>query len=256
MTEQVFRERAIKAYQDPDTRGPLIQLAPPSVTRLLVVLGLVCALAIVASAFTHVQIMARGRGIVRPANGIVMLRAPAAATATGVTVVAGQHVEAGEVVFHAGVPIVSPVAGIVDSLVVHEGDFVPQGTAMAKVIPTSGDLVGYLLVESRDRSSLAVGQEVRLSLDEYPSAEMGFARGRVARISEDLVTRELASSYMIDGAAEMPPSFLVEVALDRMPARASGGFRNGMSFEGIVPVRRQRVLTLLIKPLSRVFGED
>ena len=36
MAKQIFRERAIKAYVDPDTRGPLLPLHPPAVTRLLV----------------------------------------------------------------------------------------------------------------------------------------------------------------------------------------------------------------------------
>ena len=36
MAKQIFRERAIKAYVDPDTRGPLLPLHPPTVTRLLV----------------------------------------------------------------------------------------------------------------------------------------------------------------------------------------------------------------------------
>lgn len=43
---------------------------------------------------------------------------------------------------------------------------------------------------------------------------------------------------------------LVEVALDQMPPGAKTAFRHGRCFDGVVPLRPERVLTLLVKPFA------
>ena len=247
MSEPIFRERAIKAYVDPDTRTPLLPLARPRASRFLLAVAAVTLAALVASAFLRVHVVATGRGVVRPRAGVVTVRASTAGTVRGVIAAPGTRVGAGEVLMSVGGPVTAPHAGILDVIAVHDGDEVLRGAVLARVVP-EGDEVGYLAIPVRFRASLAVDQPVRLSIDEYPSDEMGFAHGHVSRIGADLLTEDLGVS---PGPADEGPWVLVEVALDHPPRRAEDArFRNGMTFDGVIPLRTRPVLGILLPPLA------
>jgi hypothetical protein len=244
-----FREQAVRAYIDPDIRGGLLDVTPPLLARLFVILALTFLAGFVASAVTPVRVTARGRGVVRPSAGVVIVRAPAAGVVRVVQAEVGQTVAPGDVLFRTDVPVVAPVGGTLDALPVHVDEHVGADALVAKIIPAGSDLVGFLAVPARYRAHLVPGQPVRLAFEEFPSSEMGFGRGRVARVGNDLLTPELAQPYL--GGIELPagPNFLVEVELLSMPPRVAAAFRNGMPFEGVVAVREQRILTLLFRPL-------
>lgn len=251
MAKQIFRERAIKAYVDPDTRGPLLPLHPPAVTRLLGAIAALTLAALVVAAFLRVQVVANGPGVVRPVGGVAVVRAPATGTVRRLGVAVGESVRRGAVLLDLGGPVVAHVDGTVDALLVRDGEFVTAGTAVAKIVP-GGARIGYLAIPARFRSDLGVGQPVRLSLDEYPATEMGFGHGHILRISEDLLTPEVAAAQL--GGVEMSGSanVLVEISLDELPPRAEGSFHNGMVFQGVVTTHSERALTLLFPPLARV----
>ncbi len=249
---QPFRKRAIKAYLDRDARGVLLQIAPPALSRLLLSIAIVFVVAVVTSAFVRAKITARGRGVVRPADGVVIVRAPAEGVVRSIEASVGQQVRAGDVLLRLDTPVFAPVAGVIDALPVHRDDYVTVGKPIVKIVPSNRELIGYLALSWRYRAHLSIGQPIRLAFDEYPSSEMGFGEGRIIRISEDVITPELASAYLVENDASQGPRFLVQVALERLPPGATKGpLHNGMPFEGVVPVREQRVLTLLLRPLSR-----
>lgn len=247
MSEPIFRERAIKAYVDPERRTPLLPLARPRAGRFLLVVAILTVAALVASAFFRVHLVARGRGVVRPRAGVVTVRARAAGTVHDVRAAPGDRVAAGDPLLSVSTgPVRAPQAGTLDVVAVHAGEEVLAGAVLARIVP-EGEEVGYLAIPIRFRASLAVDQPVRLSIDEYPSDEMGFAHGRVARIGADLLTEDLG---VRPARGDDGPWVLVEVALDRVPPRSGGTFRNGMTFEGVIPLRTRPVLAILLPPLG------
>ena len=255
MSAPLFRDQAVKAYMDPDARGGLVRATPPSLARLFAVLTLLFVGAVVASIVVRVKVTARVRGIVRPSEGIFVVRAPATGYVRAVEVTVGQEVLAGTVLARLDAPVLAPVAGFVDAITVHLDELATAGAPIVKIVPAGDRLAGFLAVPSRYRAHLRVGHEVRVSFDEYPSTEMGFGRGRIRRVSDDVLTPELAAQYLPESEARGPASYLVEVDLLAMPPRARGEFHNGMAFDGVVAVREQRIITLLIEPLQRFFGE-
>lgn len=252
MSQSIFRERAVKAYQDPDSRGSLLRLAPPSIVWLLGALAALTVLAIVTAALTRVRVVASGRGILRPREGIVILRAAEAGSIGAVQVALGQQLEAGAVLLTMERPVLAPVGGVVDALPVHSGERVAAGTALVKLVPNRGARAGFLAIPARFRSQLRVGQTVRLRFDEEGSAGGMLRQGRIARVSADVLTPELASAYLAEHRDTDPPSFLVEVALEDATAAS---LLNGMPFEGQVILREQRALTLLFAPLASLLGD-
>lgn len=251
MTQPVFRERAIKAYVDPDARTPLLPLARPRAAGFLLAVALLTLGGLVLSAFLRVHLVARGRGVIRPRAGVITVRAPRSGTVSRVDVHPGDVLADGATLLRMDEPVVVPHGGVLDMLAVHDGEHVMEGTVLARVVP-EGDEIGYVVIPARFRSSLHVEQTVRLSIDEYPSDEMGFARGRVGRIGADLLTdaRIIEELGVPLPDAREGPWILVEVALDRPPPRASGGFRNGMAFDGVIPLRTRPVLGILFPPLA------
>lgn len=250
----LFREKAIQAYLDPDTQGGVLRVVPPSLLRLFGVLAVVFVVALVASVVIRVKVTARGRGIVRPGTGIVVVRAPSSGYVRVIQVDLGQRVRAGEVLARLDGPVLAPTAGVVDAIPVHLDEFVAAGTPIAKIIPADGDLVGFLAVPSRYRAYLHRDQFVRLAFEEYPYAEMGFGAGHIRRVSDDIVSHDLARTFLGDDPLS-GPHFLVEVVLDEMPPRADGQFHNGMPFEGMITLRRRRVATLVLQPLRELLRD-
>lgn len=255
MGDRIFREKSVRSYQDPDLRGGLLQLAPPALRGLFAFLATALAAALVLSAVVRVKVTARGRGIVRPASGVFVVRAPASGYVRVTPVTPGQRVAAGEIVVRMDAPVVAPVAGVVDAIPVHADEFVTAGTAVAKIVPDSDRLLGYLAIPSRHRAHLRPGQAVRIGFDEFPASEMGYGRGRVRRVGDDLVTPELARSYLAQDPPPVGPHHLVEVELLALPPGARGSYHNGMPFDGVIAVREQRALTLLLRPLRALVGE-
>jgi hypothetical protein len=201
-------------------------------------LGGLFAVAVVIAFACKVQLSAGGRGVVERAPRPVSVRAAAAGVVRSLSIGAGQAVRTGSTLLatDAG-PILAPIDGTIESLEAPIGESLRAGDLVARLSPAGAKLVGRLVLPSRQRARVRVGDAVRLSLDEYPPDEAGVGAGHVA--------------WIVDGAE--PGTFAVEVALDRMPAGAGDEqFRAGMTFAGEVVLREERIAAVLFPPLGRI----
>jgi len=136
----------------------------------------------------------------------------------------------------------APLRGILDRINAQQGGYIKEGEPLAKIVPAGGDLVGMMRVEARHRSRLAVGQTVRIKLDEYPSDGYGVGRGRIERISRDITATD-----------DERPTVAVDVKLVAFPGGVhDGSFRSGMGFVGEIALRRRRIASMLFPPLERL----
>jgi hypothetical protein len=106
----------------------------------------------------------------------------------------------------------------------------------------------------RDRAFAKPGDEVELELDQLPHAQYGTLRARVARIGDDLASpAEIRDAVGED--QKIGPSYRVELEItDATAAEAAHvKLRTGALMNARFTLRRQKLVTLVLKPLQRWF---
>ncbi|BDG05195.1 HlyD family secretion protein [Anaeromyxobacter oryzae] len=157
------------------------------------------------------------------------------------------------VVLKQGV-IQAPEGGTVEALLVREGEVVQPGQVVGKLVPVDSRLQVVSFLAERDRAFAKPGDSVELELDQLPHAQYGTVRGRVARIGDDLASAaEVRDAFGDD--QKLPPSYRVEIEVTDAAAAdaAHVKLRTGGLMNVRFTLRRQRLVTLVLKPLQRWF---
>lgn len=237
VSEGIFRAEAVASKQNPDTRGGLLIAAPPSGLVPVGVLLAALAVGVAAAAVVRVDVTAQGRGVVRPEEGSVVVRAAEAGIVTQLGVRPGDTLDADAIVARIGeAPVKTTSAGTVDFVDAHLGDVVSQGTPLLELVPSSDGRVALMAISAAQRSRLAPGTPVRLRFDEHAS-DASATTAKVTRVGAQLLTDARARAIF---GAEAPkePSFLVVLELP-------SGLRSGMLFTGAITVERPTILELV-----------
>lgn len=100
----------------------------------------------------------------------------------------------------------SPIRGTLEYLGFwHDEEFVPSATELFSVIPKENAPMGEMTIPSSGAGKVAVGQEVKIRLFDYPYDEFGYVRGRVEKVS--------SIGRKVEGVNGMDKSYLVLVSL-------------------------------------------
>jgi HlyD family secretion protein len=155
------------------------------------------------------------------------------------------------VVMQQGV-IQAPGDGTVEALV-KPGEVVQPGQVVGKLVPVDSPLQVVSFLAEKDRAFAKPGDEVHLELDQLPHAQYGTLRARVARISDDLASPAEIREAIGEEQKVVPPSYRVELEItDASAAEAAQvKLRTGSLLNARFTLRRQRVVTLVLKPLER-----
>jgi multidrug resistance efflux pump len=156
------------------------------------------------------------------------------------------------VVLRQGV-LEAPEDGTVDALV-RAGEVVQPGQVVGKLVPVDSRLQVVSFLAERDRAFAKPGDAVELELDQLPHAQYGTVRGRITRIGDDLASAaELREAFGDD--AKVPPSYRVEIEITDASAAVNAHvkLRTGGLMDVRFTLRRQRLVTLVLKPLERWF---
>ncbi|HSD19314.1 MAG TPA: HlyD family efflux transporter periplasmic adaptor subunit [Anaeromyxobacter sp.] len=148
----------------------------------------------------------------------------------------------------------APEDGTVESLLARAGEVVQAGQVVGKLVPIDSPLQVVSFLAERDRAFAKPGDEVELELDQLPHAQYGTLRARVARIGDDLASpAEIRDALGED--QKIGPSYRVELEItDASAAEAAHvKLRTGSLMNVRFTLRRQRVVTLVLKPLQRWF---
>jgi multidrug resistance efflux pump len=147
----------------------------------------------------------------------------------------------------------APADGTVEA-VVRVGEVVQAGQVVGKLVPVDSPLHVVSFLAERDRAFTKPGDEVQLELDQLPHAQYGTLRAKVARIGDDLASHaEIREALGED--QKVGPSYRVEVEItDATAAEAAQvKLRTGTLMHVRFTLRRQRLVTLVLKPLQRWF---
>lgn len=144
--------------------------------------------------------------------------------------------------------VTAPIAGRVAAVNVKAGDEPGSRLPLFAIAPDGGPLEVELLVPTADAGFMAVGQNVRMAVDAFPSERFGMLTGKITVISRSPIT---------PGQIALPvdlksPAYRVTAALDGNGVRAYGmsrPLRPGMTLRAYVTTARLTFLEWMLEPL-------
>ncbi|CAD2258027.1 HlyD family efflux transporter periplasmic adaptor subunit [Xanthomonas arboricola] len=146
--------------------------------------------------------------------------------------------------------LLSPVNGIVSSVLVSEGQAVKPGQILMTIIKDTSKTEAQLLVDSQSIGFIEIGTKVALRLRAYPFQKFGVLMGTVkAKSLTTLSPSEAADRF---GMASVTESmFLVRVELERQSLDVYGNsvrLTPGMYVDADVMLDRRRLYEWLFQP--------
>ena len=220
-----FRKQALERLSSPEELDRLVRVARPGTWIALGGLLAVIAAVVLWAMFATVTTTASGLGFLLPEGGLIEASTPLAGTVRQIDTAPGRRVRAGEVIATLDrtdggiVTVTAATAGHVGEVVVSPGDFIPEGGEIAFIVPDQPEVVETFMPTTEAKEA-HLGDEVWISPTTAPSSEFGYARGRVARISEIPITDAGIGSLLENPArvrlvSELGPVIHVVVRMDR-----------------------------------------
>jgi multidrug resistance efflux pump len=147
----------------------------------------------------------------------------------------------------------APASGIVDAVLVTEGEQVSEGAVVARIAPVEipGTVVAFF--PERDRAFIAEGASAQLDIDRLPTGEFGSVAARVSRVSQELALQREVVSALGENAT---PADLIRVELSVVDSpesrRLAKYLRSGTLASVRLRLRERRVIELLFDPIRRL----
>jgi HlyD family secretion protein len=188
-----FRKQALDRLSSPEELDRLVRVARPGTWIALGGLLVVVASVVLWATLSTVTTTASGLGFVLPEGGLIQASAARPGIVRRIDAEPGRRVREGEVIAKLrgtdGSPftVTAATAGRVGEVIASPGDFVQQGGELALVVPDRRRVVEAFLPTTEAKKA-RLGDEVWVSPTTAPASDFGFARGRVARISEIPIT--------------------------------------------------------------------
>jgi membrane fusion protein len=146
--------------------------------------------------------------------------------------------------------VTAPTAGIATGVTAVVGQVVDSSTPLALIVPNEARLRAKLYAPSRAVGFVAAGEEVLLRYEPYPYQKFGHYRGTVEAVSRTAVPLSAST----DGGE---PVYEVVVALRSQTVTAYGEqrqLRAGMAVEADVLLETRRLYEWMLEPLYSLRG--
>lgn len=167
----------------------------------------------------------------------------------------------------------APVAGTVQSLAVTSiGQSMKVGELMMLIVPDGVPIEVQAYVLNTDIGFVKLGQPVTLKIDTFPFTRYGTVKGKVTHVGADAITGAYAvalqkndattpskGSLSATNAAQQMSDlvFPITIVPEKKTIRVDGRdvpFAPGMSVVAEIETARQRVISYILYPLTRVFN--
>jgi membrane fusion protein len=145
--------------------------------------------------------------------------------------------------------ITAPAAGAVTAFGYSVGQTIQAGTVMAAVLPAGSVLEAQLLIPSRAKSAVAVGQQVQLRIDSFPYQKYGLVPGTITQVELNPINDGPQPSA---AGAATAPMYRATVALSTNSLVMYGkrhAFEPGLTLEADIFNDRRTLLSWVIDPL-------
>lgn len=149
--------------------------------------------------------------------------------------------------------VIAKESGVVTSIAVKEGEFLPINRPLLSIIPEGAQLVAELLLPTRSAGFVKLSDEARLRFDAFPYQRFGFMAASVSRIDKSL---------LLQGEADIPiqlnePVYRVQTKLSGQVINAYGeefALKPGMLLEADIILDKRSLLDWLLDPIYSLKG--
>lgn len=145
--------------------------------------------------------------------------------------------------------VTAPAAGTVTAFGYSVGQSVQAGTVLAAVLPAGAVLEAQLLIPSRAKSAVAVGQPVWLRIDSFPYQKYGLVPGTITQVELNPINDGVQSSA---AGGTTAPMYRASVALSTNSLTMYGkrhAFEPGLTLEADIFNDRRRLIAWVFDPL-------
>jgi membrane fusion protein len=143
--------------------------------------------------------------------------------------------------------VTAPAAGAVTAFAYSVGQTIQAGSVLAAVLPSGGVLEAQLLIPSRAKAAVAVGQQVQLRIDSFPYQKYGLVPGTITQVELNPINDSPQTAV---GAT--PPMYRATVALSTTSLTMYGkrhAFEPGLTLEADIFSDRRRLIEWVFDPL-------
>jgi membrane fusion protein len=151
--------------------------------------------------------------------------------------------------------VVSPVPGVVATVLVESGQVVTAGMTLATILPADARLEAHLFAPSRSIGFVRAGQDVLLRYLAYPHQKFGSHQARVTAIARNPLLPADLGFTPPDGSRE--PVYRIKVELASQTVGAYGlqePLQAGMQVEADIMLDRRRLIEWIFEPLLSLAG--
>ena len=149
--------------------------------------------------------------------------------------------------------VIAKESGVVTSISVKEGEFLPTNRPLLSIIPEGAELIAELLLPTRSAGFVELEKEARLRFDAFPYQRFGFIESSIMRIDKSL---------LVQGEADIPlqlsePVYRVQTKLYQQDIEAYGEYfplKPGMLLEADIILERRSLLDWLLEPIYSLRG--
>jgi hemolysin D len=159
----------------------------------------------------------------------------------------------------------APVDGVVEQMVVHTlGGVVTPAQRLLLVVPDSQNLIVEAEISDRDVGFVRPGEVVEIKVETFNFTRYGLLKGRVVRISRDVVTTDDrgVDDGGVDPSAERrlrAPAYVARISLDASSLMVDGvrqPLRPGMAVTAEIKTGRRTIINYLLSPIARRTNES
>jgi len=149
--------------------------------------------------------------------------------------------------------ITSPINGVVKNIKVNTmGGVLKQGDELLQILPTNGDLVLDIKIKPSDIAKISSGLHAKVKLDAFDYSIFGMLNGVVSYVSPDALSEDTKN-----GPATYYKGIVIIKGRDFARGREQEiEIKPGMTASVDILTGERSVLSYLIKPISKVFGDS
>ena len=139
--------------------------------------------------------------------------------------------------------ISSPIDGKMELIAsVEERQFVKQDAPVIRILPNDEDVVGQVMITTKESNGICKNSQVKVYLDSYPDAQNGYLLGSISDISSSVYTVQTGESF-----------FWAKVSIDFKQQPSFHGkfqFVHGMTGRVEIIIKEKNLMTQICNILS------